>query len=262
MNVGSHEKVALVTGASSGIGRASSLAFAQEGYKLVLADVDVDGGEETMQMILNAGGEAIFVRTDVSQTSDIKNMIEQAVMHYGRLDCAHNNAGIAGGSYKTWEYPVEEFRRVIDVDLNAVFLCCRAVVPHMRERGWGRILLVASSGVKQPIPHLGISNTLRAALLAWAKTLSMEVAADGVTVNAILPGRIRTERTLSLDKAVAERTGCTHEEVLAESLKAIPAGRQGETTEFGATAAFLASDQASYITGSAIPVDGGSIRQM
>jgi 3-oxoacyl-[acyl-carrier protein] reductase len=136
----------------------------------------------------------------------------------------------------------------------------RLVLPQMRDRGWGRIVTIASSGVEQPIPNLGISNTVRAAIVGWSKTLSNEVAADGVTVNVVLPGRIHTSRVDELDAAAASRGNQTVEAVAKASAAAIPAGRYGTPAEFADVVAFLCSTRASYVTGSRIRVDGGTIR--
>ncbi len=132
----------------------------------------------------------------------------------------------------------------------------------MRERGWGRIITVASSGIVAPIPNLALSNALRSALLGWSKTLATEVAGDGVTVNMILPGRIATARVAALDKAASERTGKSMDEVEKAALATIPAGRYGEPDEFAAAAVFLASPQAAYITGTTLRVDGGALKNV
>ena len=137
-----------------------------------------------------------------------------------------------------------------------------ALVPGMRERRWGRVITVASSGIVAPIPNLALSNALRSALLGWSKTLASEVAADGVTVNMVLPGRIATSRVEALDKANAARTGKSMEEVEKAALATIPTGRYGEPDEFAAAAVFLASRQAAYITGTTIRVDGGALRNV
>ncbi|MEM9814438.1 MAG: SDR family oxidoreductase, partial [Pseudomonadota bacterium] len=136
------------------------------------------------------------------------------------------------------------------------------LLPPMRAQKWGRIITVGSSGVIQPLTNLGLSNALRASLVGWSKSLSNDLAADGVTVNMLLPGRIHTERVDELDAAAAKRTGKTIEETREAAMAAIPAGRYGTPAEFAAVAAFLASDQASYITGSQIRVDGGAIRSI
>ncbi len=262
MDLGLKDRRALVLASSRGIGYGIAEALAAEGARLVMCSRRAGAIAEAAARLDAAHGiSALGVACDLSDPAQVDTLADTALAEMGGVDILVGNYGgpppgpISQVKLEDWP---GHFQTMV---LSIVGLTQR-VLPPMRGRGWGRILLVGSSGVKQPIPHLGISNTLRAALLAWAKTLSMEVAADGVTVNAILPGRIRTERTLSLDKAAAERTGRTHEEVLAESLKTIPAGRQGEATEFGATAAFLASEQAGYIAGAAIPVDGGMIRQM
>jgi len=136
------------------------------------------------------------------------------------------------------------------------------VLPGMRERGWGRILAIASSGVVQPIPNLVISNALRSSIVGWSKTLASEVAKDGVTVNLVLPGRIQTDRVEELDAANAKAQGTSAEEIAAAARAAIPAGRYGRVEEFADVVCFLASEQASYITGSMMRVDGGAVRSV
>jgi 3-oxoacyl-[acyl-carrier protein] reductase len=157
---------------------------------------------------------------------------------------------------------VDEITSQFDKMVRPLLALTLDVVPGMRQRRWGRILTIASSGVVQPIPHLPISNSLRSSLVGFMKTLAGEVAADGVTVNILAPGRIATDRTRSLDAAAAKRTSRAAEDVERESVAAIPAGRYGAPEEFGAVAAFLAGVPASYVTGSIIRVDGGAIRSI
>ena len=179
--------------------------------------------------------------------------------HLGDVDVLVLNSGgpppgnISAVSSETWE---QQFRAqfLSFVEITNAFL------PGMRERKWGRILASSSSGVIIPIPNIGISNSLRSSLLAWAKTLSLEVAPDGVTVNTILPGRIQTDRLDQIDAANAARTGQTLDQIRAASTAAIPVGRVGTPEDYGAMAAFLCSEKASYVTGGTVRVDGGTIR--
>jgi len=156
----------------------------------------------------------------------------------------------------------EEWTPQFEAMVVPVFRLAGLVLPGMRERGWGRILTIASMGVEQPIPNLVISNALRSAIRGWAKTLAAEVAKDGVTVNLVLPGRIDTDRVGELDAANAKAQGKTVEDVAAAARASIPAGRYGRVAEFADTVCFLASERASYITGSSIRVDGGAIRSI
>ena len=197
------------------------------------------------------------VAADLSSRSGVSALLD----HVGDrpIEVLVNNARF--GSYGPFaEADLDREADEVAVDVTAVVALARAFLPGMRQRGWGRILISSSSGVVQPIPNLGISNSLRAGLLAWAKTLSAEVAKDGVTVNTMLPGRIETDRLNQIDAANAERTGQSVAQVKAASLTGIPAGRLGTPSEYGAIAAFLLSDQAGYITGATIRVDGGMIR--
>lgn len=262
MDLGLRDKRALVLASSRGIGYGIAEALAGEGARLVMCSRRAGAIAAAADGLAERHGVAAKgLACDLSDPAQAEALAGSALDELGGVDILIGNYG-GPPPGPVSQVPLADWPGHFQTMVLSVIGLTQRLLPGMRERGWGRILLVASSGVKQPIPHLGISNTMRSALLAWAKTLSIEVAGDGVTVNAILPGRIRTERTVSLDKATAERTGRTPEEVLAESLTAIPAGRQGEASEFGATAAFLASEQAGYITGAAIPVDGGMIRQM
>ena len=186
-------------------------------------------------------------------------LADVALAEMGGVDILVNNTGgppagpISQVPLATWE---ELFRTMV---VSVIHITSR-LLPGMRERKWGRVLMMTSTGVKQPIPILGISNTLRASLMNWAKTISLEVAADGVTVNMIMPGRITTDRTRQLDELRAERAGRSLEDIQAESRAQIPMGRYGDVEEFAAVAAFLASERASYVTGVGLAVDGGMIR--
>lgn len=259
MDLGIKGKTALVMGASSGLGKATAEALAAEGVNLVIAART----EATLQDVATdiAGRFGVVVDTfplDLADPAAVDRACGLADRP-GGIDILVANSGgpppsgALGVAEQTWRSQFEQM-------VLALIRVMDALVPPMRARGWGRVLAIASSGVVQPIPTLAISNTLRASLMLYCKTLATEVAGDGVTVNMVLPGRIKTARTDRLDAAAAERTGQSIDAVQASAGAAIPAGRYGRPEEFGAVLAFLASAQASYLTGSTIAVDGGAVR--
>jgi 3-oxoacyl-[acyl-carrier protein] reductase len=260
MDLGLNGKRALVLGATRGLGRGIAEALAAEGAILAITGRRQAEAESVATGIAAAHGVSVhglaFDAGDPMSAAALPGAAREAL---GDIEILVLNGGgpppgpVAAVTAETWQ---QQFQ--------AQFLSftgiANALLPGMRERRWGRILISSSSGVVQPIPNLGISNSLRAGLLAWAKTLSAEVAGDGVTVNTMLPGRIETDRLNQIDAANAERTGQTVAQIKAASLAGIPAGRLGTPSEYGAIAAFLLSDQAGYITGATIRVDGGMIR--
>ncbi|MBS0578774.1 MAG: SDR family oxidoreductase [Proteobacteria bacterium] len=255
MDLGLQGRRALVTGASRGIGAAVALALAAEGAR-VLAVARDQARLDTVAAACPAGAGSISARTaDLAERTAIEGLAGEAAT----IDVLVLNSGgpppgpVSEVTDGTWQAQFES------MFLSMVRLT-RLALPGMRQRRYGRILAVVSSGVVQPIASLGISNALRLAVVGWAKTLAGEVAADGVTVNCIAPGRIATDRIGELDRAAAARSGVSLEEVERQSRAAIPAGRTGEPAEFAALAAFLASSRASYMTGGVLRVDGGMIR--
>jgi len=255
MKLGLEGKRAVALGASKGIGRAIAGALAEEGCRVVLASRSRESAEKAAQSI---GRGARGYACDTGQLDQVDALFEQASRDLGDIDIVLLNSGgppagpARGVSSETWQ-------RWFNAMFVGLVRMADHALPGMIERRWGRIVNVISSGVIQPIPNLGISNTIRPALVGWAKSVSNEVAAHGVTVNSIAPGRIETERLGELDAANAKRQGRSVEEVGRESKARIPMGRYGTVDEFAAAAVFLMSDAASYITGSIVRVDGGQI---
>jgi 3-oxoacyl-[acyl-carrier protein] reductase len=253
MNLGLEKRRALVTGASRGLGRAIALALADEGADVIAVARNLD----RLNQLAASSGSITARACDLSDPVAIQGLAE-ALASVDVL--VLNTAGpppstAAETSDDAWSAQFEA------MFLSAVRLT-RLALPGMRKRGFGRIIAVVSSGVIQPIPNLGISNAIRLALVGWAKTLASEVAGQGITVNCVAPGRIATDRVAELDQGRARREGIGLDEVERQARAAIPAGRYGEAAEFASMATFLASTQASYITGSIVRVDGGMIRSV
>lgn len=254
MDLGLDGTVALVLGATSGLGRASAEALAAEGARVVL----VGRREELVRELEASLPTAVGVVADVTAPDTPQRLAEAAEEAFGPVDVVVLNGG--GPTPGTADdFTAEKARAAVDLLLHPHVALVERVLPGMRERGWGRVLAVGSSGVQQPIPALTSSNVGRAALAAYLKTLAGAVAADGVTVNMVLPGRIDTARLQSLDEAAAERSGSSVEDARAGSQAAIPAGRYGTPAEFGAVVVFLASRHAAYVTGEQVRVDGGLV---
>ncbi|MGW1621673.1 SDR family oxidoreductase [Streptomyces sp. NPDC002172] len=258
MDLGISGKTALVLGGGGGIGGAVAQTLAEEGADIAIADIDPQAAQKRAEAVRNVGGNTLAVEWDLSDLGAIDANVALVEDSLGPVDILVNNTGgpppspVLGQDPGVW---LSYFQSMV---LSVMAITDR-VAPSMRSRGWGRIITSTSSGVVSPIPNLGLSNTLRTALLGWSKTLARELAADGVTCNVVVPGRIRTERVRFLDRSRAEREGKTPEQAAAESFASIPVGRYGEPREYASTVAFLASVQASYITGSVVRVDGGLI---
>jgi 3-oxoacyl-[acyl-carrier protein] reductase len=252
MDLGLGGKVALVLAGGGGLGRAIAKTLASEGAKLAIADVNAEALAKSRQEILETGSDALALTWDLKNLSQIEENIRKVEEHLGSVDVLVNITGGPPPTPATGQDPAlwdENFRSMV----------LSVVLPAMRKRKWGRIVTSASSGIVSPIPNLGISNSLRLALVGWSKTLAKEVAADGITANIIVPGRIATERIRFLDEVRAKKQGRSVGEISAESVASIPAGRYGRPEEYADAVAFLASARAGYITGSIIRVDGGFI---
>jgi len=244
-------RVALVTGAASGIGRSSALAFAEDGARVVVADVVDEQGRETVDRIEAAGGEAIYVRADVSRRGDVERLVRTAVETFGRLDCAHNNAGIEGAAPVGTEfhtYPEESWEQVLGVNLKGVWLCMQAEIAQMLTQGGGTIVNTASvAGLVGGFG--GAYSASKHGVVGLTKVAALEYATRGIRVNAVCPGVIRTP--------MVERVFARRPEVEQPLNAGHPVGRFGRPEEIAAAVVWLSSDTASFLTGVALPVDGG-----
>jgi 3-oxoacyl-[acyl-carrier protein] reductase len=262
MELGLKNKVALVAAASRGLGRAVAEELAAENASLLICGRDTKAVTETAAEIADkTGAHVLAVTADVSNPDDVKRLVESGITRFGRIDILVTNAG--GPPAGTFEnIKPEEWEAATRLTLYSAINLARQVLPGMKERRWGRILNITSIAVKQPVDNLLLSNSLRAAVTGFARTLANEVATDGITVNNILPGYTRTERVEELASTMAEKQGITAQEFKAKWESEIPMKRLGEPHEFAALAAFLVSERASYITGTSIQVDGGWIRSL
>jgi 3-oxoacyl-[acyl-carrier protein] reductase len=258
MDLGITGRVALVLGGGGGLGQAISLALAREGASVAVGDLDGEAAEKTAVAVAALGVPAEALQWDLGDPSRTDGAVAAVEERLGPVDILVNLTGgppptpVAGQPLDSWE---RHFRLMV----SSVVGVADRVLPGMRRRGWGRVITSTSSGVVAPIPNLGLSNALRLSLLGWSKTLAAEVGRDGVTSNVIVPGRIATARIQFLDEKRAEREDRSVEEVRAASTGSIPLGRYGEPREYGDAVAFLASDRASYVTGTVLRVDGGLI---
>ena len=243
-------KAALVTGAGSGIGRATALACAREGAKIVVADRVVEGGEETVSMIKSAGGEATFVPVNVTQAAEVKAMVAAAVSAYGRIDCAHNNAGIEGVFATTADYPEEDWDRVMAVNLKGVWLCMKYEIPQMVQQGGGAIVNTASLAGLVGAKRMPAYVASKHGVAGLTKTAALEYAKSGIRVNAVCPGIIHT--------SMVDRMFLNRRPDLEDRLAAVePMGRLGKPEEVAEAVVWLCSDAASFVTGHTMTVDGG-----
>lgn len=260
MDFGLAGKTALVAASSRGLGRAAAVELAREGARLLICARTAAPLEEAGQAIRDeTGAEVVAVPADLTDPADVDRLMETAAAEFGRVDIlVTNTGGPPPGPFES--HSVEAWSAAVEQNLNSVLNLTRGVLPAMKEAGWGRIINVTSVAVKQPIDGLILSNAVRAAVTGFAKTLANEVASSGVTVNNVMPGFTRTERLDGLAASISEDKGISVEEVFASWEAQSPMGRIGEPTEFAALVAFLASERASFITGTSIPVDGGYIK--
>lgn len=251
-------KIAIVTGSGNGIGRATVKRIAESGARVTVSDVIVEDGERTVAEIIAAGGEAIFVKADISQEAEVKNLIDSTVAQYGGLDILVNNAGIGGGQLRTHEVELAEFMRVMAVNVGGTFLCTKYALPHFLKQRDGRIVNIASTYGLIGAPRAAAYCASKGAIINYTRQLTVDYAPDGIRINAICPGYIdtslgRRRETLvpaELEAAIARREK-------AASMQ--PIGRQAQPIEVANVAAFLVSDEASFMTGAIVTVDGGCV---
>lgn len=260
MDLGLTGKMALVTASSKGLGKAIALELAREGARVAIASRSGDDLRAAAAEIAAATGQAPFsLAADLTNAEDIDRLMTAVLREFGRVDILINNTGGPPPGFFD-DFTDEQWQKAVDLLLLSSVRLIRAVLPGMRERRWGRIINSTSVAVKQPIQGLLLSNAVRTAVIGLAKSLSAEVAAEGITINNLLPGSIFTDRIKQFTASTAQRTGRTPEEVRAAAEADIPMKRYGTPEEFAAAAAFLASERASYITGVSLLVDGGVFR--
>jgi 3-oxoacyl-[acyl-carrier protein] reductase len=262
VDLGLTSRVALVAAASRGLGRAIATELATEGASVVICGRDPDALERARADIAaRSQADVHAVVADVATQEGTDTVAAEALARLGRVDVLVTNAGgPPSGPFESYGW--DAWERAVQLTLRSAVELTRLVLPGMKERRWGRIINVTSITVKQPVDGLMLSNSIRAAVTGFARTLATEVAPFGITVNNVLPGYTRTERVEQLNRATAEREGIPVAEVQRRIESQIPMGRLGEPREFAALAAFLASERASYITGQSMAVDGGWIRAM
>ncbi|MEO8408186.1 MAG: SDR family NAD(P)-dependent oxidoreductase [Oxalobacteraceae bacterium] len=243
-------RVALITGAASGIGRATAMAWARDGVRLLLLDIDAVAGERTVAEIQAAGGEASYRHVDVRDEGQCIQAVEDALSLYGRIDIGFNNAGITGSSERVADYPMSEWRRVLDVNLTGVFNCMRAELKVFERQGSGVIINTASVIGVRGVAGGSAYSAAKHAVIGLTRSAAMEYGSRGIRINAICPGYVETQLVVGDQAAVPKQ-------ILEQKLRRTAVRRLGTPEEVAATVVWLASDAASFIHGAAIEVDGG-----
>jgi NAD(P)-dependent dehydrogenase (short-subunit alcohol dehydrogenase family) len=245
------DKVVLVTGGAYGIGRAAAIGFIKRGAKVVIADIDAKRGEETLAIVRNLGGDAVFVKTDVASETDVQALVEETIETYGKLDCAFNNAGIHKQFTSTVDFTAADWDEMINVNLKSVWLCMKHEIPQMLQQGKGAIVNTSSAAGLVGAPSNPAYPASKHGVVGLTKCTALEYARRGIRINCVCPGPVRT--------GMNEELAATNPEIVKAMDQKVPMGRIGEPEEVAAAAIFLCSDEASYITGHALPVDGGIV---
>lgn len=262
MDLGLKGRVAVVAAASSGLGKAVALQMAEEGASVVINSRGEEGLIEAAEEIKSAtGGDVIPIAGDVTNEAHVNRLFAEAVSRFGRVDVLVANAGGPPAGYFD-DFTSSHYREAIELNLISTINLCREAVPLMRERGWGRIVAITSIAAKQPVENLILSNTARAGVLGFIKSLSEQVAASGITANTVCPGYHLTERLRRLAHFTSQKEGVRPEDVFTRLANSVPMKRIGDAKEFASVVTFLCSQQASYVTGTVIQVDGGAYKAL
>jgi 3-oxoacyl-[acyl-carrier protein] reductase len=261
MDLGLREKVAMVGGASRGLGFAVAQALAREGAIVSISSSGQTSIDEAAKRLSSSGASVLATAVDVRNPDQIAAWGQKTIERFGGIDLLFANAG-GPPAGTALGFDDAAWQNAVDLLLFSALRMIRVAVPSMKQRGGGSILVSTSSSAKEPIPNLALSNVIRAAVSSLSKTLSLELAQDRIRVNQIVPGRIDTDRVRHLDEITGKKQGISAEQAKAKSVGMIPMGRYGEPPEFGRVAAFVLSDAAAYMTGSTVQVDGGLIRSV
>ena len=260
MDLGLKDRVAIVTGGSMGLGKAVARELSREKARVVIAARNEQRLQRAAEEIRRETGcQVLAVRADMTREDDIRAIVEQTVERWGSVDVALANAGGPPGTRYDGT-SIEQVERALELNLMSTIRLAQEVTPYMQKKRWGRFIALTSVSVKQPLPGLILSNTARAAVVGWVKTMSAELAPFGITCNVVAPGYMRTGRVEELAAERAENEERPMEEILEEMGRRIPMGRMGNPEELAALVAFLASERAGYITGTTIQVDGGYVQ--
>jgi 3-oxoacyl-[acyl-carrier protein] reductase len=262
MNFGLKGKVAIVAAASRGLGKATAMELAAEGARIAINGRGEGELSRAADEIHSATGvEVLPIAGDLTNEDLVRKLVSETQNKFGAVDMLVANAGGPPAGFFD-DFNSRHYREAVELNLISTINLCREAVPHMRKRGWGRIVAITSIAAKQPVENLILSNTARAGVLGFMKSLSQQVASEGITVNTVCPGYHLTERLKSLSSQIAQKEGVSVEEVYARWAASTPMKRIGDPAEFAAVVAFVCSERASYLTGSVIQIDGGAYRAL